>query len=84
MKQMMGVTLALTGPGATICTSLQTDNYASTSSLTFYYRMLFLMPNCVKALKAIIFHTNCTRLGKSYYKTLTGTQMYLNQQYHFL
>jgi len=36
-----------------ICTSLQTDNHASTSSLKFYPgRMPFLMPNRVKALNA--------------------------------
>ena len=29
----------------TVCTSLQTDNHVNTSSLNFYSRMLFLMPN---------------------------------------
>jgi len=39
-----------------ICTSLQTDNHASTQTLTFYRatgRMPFLPPNSVKALKAV-------------------------------
>jgi len=37
-----------------ICSSLQTDNHASTSSLNFFTGwMLFLTPNCIKALKAI-------------------------------
>jgi len=36
-----------------ICTSLQTDNHASTSSLSFFTgQRLFLMPSRVKALKA--------------------------------
>jgi len=36
-----------------ICTLLQTDNHASTSSLSFLFAMLFLTPNhSVKALKA--------------------------------
>ena len=29
----------------TVCTSLQTDNHVNTSSLNFYSRMLFLIPN---------------------------------------
>jgi len=36
-----------------VCTSLQTDNHASTPPLSFFTgRMPFLPPNCVKALKA--------------------------------
>jgi len=41
-----------------VCTSLQTDNHASTPPLKFFTgRMPFLQPktNTVKALKAIIF-----------------------------
>jgi len=29
----------------TICTLLQTDNHTNTSSLNFYWQMLFLAPN---------------------------------------
>ena len=36
----------------TICTSLQTDNHANTSSLNFTDWMLFLMPN--RQLKVVV------------------------------
>ena len=39
-----------------ICTLLQTENNASTSSVIFTAKMLFLMLNYVKALKAIRFN----------------------------
>jgi len=48
-----GVIVASAVPYATICTSLQTDNYASISSFNFTGCMLFLMPNSVKALKEV-------------------------------
>jgi len=48
-KEIMGyVAVASTGPYIMqiICTSLQTDNHTSTSSLNFFAgRMLFLTPN---------------------------------------
>jgi len=41
-----GVAVASAGPYKIICTSLQTDNHTSTSSLNFFTgRMLFLTPN---------------------------------------
>ena len=55
---MMGFcdAVASAGPQQTICTSLQTDNHTSTSSLNFS-EMLFLTFNqSVKTLKAIDFH----------------------------
>jgi len=39
------VAVASAGPYANHCTSLQTDNHASTSSLFFTRWMLFLTPN---------------------------------------
>jgi len=35
-----------------VCTLLQTENHASTPSLSFYRRIPFLPPNHIKALKA--------------------------------
>jgi len=44
-EQMMGWRWHQLDHMQIICTSLQTDNHASTSPLSFYGRMLFLPPN---------------------------------------
>ena len=49
-----------------VCTSLQTDNHASTpTTQVFTGRMPFLPPNqqCVKALKAFFLNTQCTKIA---------------------
>ena len=56
-QQMMGVAVASAGPYANICTSLQTDNHTSTSSLTFLWVRWssWCQTNSVKALKAYLY-----------------------------